>query len=115
MTGASMRNSLAALSVGIVLVLSSCCSVKEEQLAAIRQLRVDEKQLSADIETAKASKARVSGELASRQAEVNRCNDHRAAIEKNLSNWPNIWPDWDPNPPAPAPVPEPTTPSKKRR
>jgi septal ring factor EnvC (AmiA/AmiB activator) len=115
MTGNLKRSLLIAGCAGLMLFASACCSVKEEQLAAIRQLRVDEKQLNADIETAEKNRATVARELASRQGDLQRCNDQKAAIERNLSNWPNIWPDWDPNPPAPAPVePAPTTPKKRR-
>lgn len=100
---------VAAFAMGAALLVSACtCKIKEEQLSSIKQLRTEEKQLMADIETAERSRSKVSSELASRQGETRRCNEQKAFVQEKMSKWPNVWPDWDPNAPS-----QPTAPQKK--
>lgn len=105
-----------ALAFGAAVVLSSCtCKIKEEQLATIKQLRADEKQLTANIEMAEKNATKLKGELGSRQAETRRCVEQKSFVEQKLQRFPNVWPDWDPNAPdpvEPAP-PAPSTPKKR--
>jgi septal ring factor EnvC (AmiA/AmiB activator) len=104
---------LAVVSMGAALVLTSCtCKIKEEQMATITQLRTEERQLNADIEKATRDKARITGELSSRESEVRQCNEKKAFVQDKLNKWPSVWPDYDPNAPAPAPTPA-ATPKKR--
>jgi outer membrane murein-binding lipoprotein Lpp len=106
--------SVVALAAGAALVLTSCtCKIKEDQLATIKQLRAEEKQLTADIELADKNATKLKGELGSRQAETRRCIEQKSFVEQKLQRFPNVWPDWDPN--APDPVdPAPPAPKKRR-
>lgn len=105
---------LAIAAIGASLVLTSCtCKIKEEQMAAISQLRTEERQLTADIEKATGDKSRVSGELSTRENEVRNCNQKKAFVQDKLNKWPSVWPDYDPNAPAPAPAPETAQPQKR--
>jgi len=106
----------AILSLGAAVVLSSCtCKIKDEQLASIRQLRTEEKQLTADIEKAERDKTRISGELSSRQNDVRKCNEQKAFVQDKLAKWPdNVWPDYNPNA-VPAPTEPVKTDTKKKR
>jgi len=104
---------VAIAAIGTALVLTSCtCKIKDEQLASIRQLRSDEKQLAMDITKAESDGTRIQGELNSRQGEVRNCNQRLVFVQDKKAKWPNVWGDWDPNAPEPVPVPPPT-PKKK--
>lgn len=99
-------------SLSVTAVLSSCsCKIKDEQQSMINKLRTEERQLTADTETAERNRTRISGELNTRQGEVRQCNERKAFVQDKMSRWPNIWPDWDPN----APVIPPAEPSTKKR
>lgn len=104
--------SLILASIVVTAVLSSCsCKIKEEQQTMINKLRTEERQLTADTETAERNRTRISSELNSRQAETRQCNERKAFVQDKMSRWPNIWPDWDPN----APVVAPAEPSTRKR
>jgi outer membrane murein-binding lipoprotein Lpp len=104
---------IVVVAMAAAVVLSSCtCKIKEDQLASIKQLRAEEKQLTADIEMADKNATKLKGELGSRQGETRRCIEQKSFVEQKLQNFPNVWPDWDPN--APDPV-EPTPPAPQKR
>lgn len=104
---------VALATLSTALVLTSCtCKIKDEQLAQIRQLRTDEKQLAMDIQKSESDRSRIQGELNSRQGEVRNCNQRLSFVQEKKAQWPNVWPDWDPNAPEPTPEPAPT-PKKK--
>jgi len=106
--------SFAALAIGASLLFSACtCKIKEDQLATIKQLRTEEKQLTVDIESAEKSATKLKGELTSRESETRRCNEQKSFVQEKMSRWPNVWPDWDPS--APEPVVETPVPAPKRR
>ena len=72
------------------LMLYNCTSmVTEEQLAQLDELRKAEKSLTNEIAEKKSEKAGLQKELKSRQAEF---------VKGKLSQWPNVWPDWSPEP-----------------
>lgn len=107
---------VAAAAFGAALVLTSCtCHIKEEQQAMINQLRTEERQLNDDIAKAEKDKSRIGNELASRQGEVRKCNERKAFVQDKMNKWPNIWPDWNPNPPAPPVEDVQTTTTKKKK
>lgn len=107
---------VAAAAFGAALVLTSCtCHIKEEQQAMINQLRTEERQLNDDIAKAEKDKTRIGSELAARQGEVRKCNERKAFVQDKMNKWPNIWPDWDPNPPAPPVEDVKTTTTKKKK
>lgn len=86
--------SIAALALGTALILSSCtCMIKEPELNTIKQLRTEEKQLTADIEAATKNKAKVNTELSAREAELRKCTEDRTFIQDKLNKWPNVWPE----------------------
>jgi outer membrane murein-binding lipoprotein Lpp len=103
---------LALAAIGTALVMTSCCNISDEQLAKIRQLRAEEKQLTADIQKAESDRSKIQTELSSRQGEVRQCNQRLSFVQDKKSKWPNVWPSWDPT----VPVEEPaaTTPTKKK-
>jgi len=110
------RLSMPAALLGVALVLASCtCKIKEEQLSQIRQIRTQDKETAAEISKVESDKARASGELASRQAEVRTCNDRLSFIQQKKSQWPNIWGDWDPNAPEVEPTPAPAPSGKPKK
>ncbi len=104
---------VALATLGTALVLTSCtCKIKDEQLAKVRQLRSDEKQLNADIQKAESDRSRIQNELASREGEVRNCNQRLSFVQQKSAAWPAVW-DWDPYAPEPEPAPA-VTPKKKK-
>lgn len=107
---------LATAAFGAALVLTSCtCHIKEEQQAMIDQLRIEEKQLNADIAKAESDKSRITNELSAREGEVRKCNERKAFVQDKMNKWPNIWPDWDPNAPVEPEAPAPTKSTNKKQ
>ncbi len=81
-----------------VSVLFMDCSNKitEEQLAQLKELRKQERSLTAKISDIKSDKAAVEKELNARKAEMKKCQEDTEFVKKKLSQWPNVWPDWKP-------------------
>ena len=78
-------------------VLSSCtCKISEEDYNKLQELRKQERTLTQDISKKKDDKAAIDRELKARQSEVNKCNEDRDFVQKKLSQWPNVWPDYVP-------------------
>jgi septal ring factor EnvC (AmiA/AmiB activator) len=91
--------SLSFLAVSLCIVFSSCsCKITDEQLAKIADLRRQERTLNSEITAQQNAKAKLDGELKSRTAEVNDCNSRKEIVKQRLSVWPNIWPDYTPEP-----------------
>ncbi len=104
---------VAIASLGLALVLTSCgCKIKDEQLAQIRQLRTEEKQIAMDQKKSEADRSRIQSELSNRQGEVRNCTQRLSFVQEKKAKWPNVWPEWDPS--APEPMPEPTPSPKKK-
>ncbi|MPM79236.1 hypothetical protein SDC9_126269 [bioreactor metagenome] len=81
------------------IILSSCtCKISEEQLSKIAEMRRQEKTLNSEITTQQSAKAKLDREVQTRTAEANDCNSKRNIIKQRLSAWPNIWPDYTPQP-----------------
>jgi outer membrane murein-binding lipoprotein Lpp len=103
--------------VGAILLTSCTCKIKEEQQAMINQLRTAEKTMAEDHKKAESDKNKILAELNSRDAEVRKCNEKKAFVQEKLARYPDMWPDWNPNPPAPAEpeaAPETSTTKKKK-
>jgi len=80
-------------------ILSSCtCKIKEDQLSKLAELRRQEKTLNSEIADLQNAKARVDRELQTRTTEYNDCDGRRSIVKQRLSVWPNIWPDYTPEP-----------------
>ena len=80
-------------------ILSSCtCKIKDDQLAKLAELRRQEKSLNSEIADLQTAKARVDRELQTRTTEYNDCDGRRDIVKQRLSAWPNIWPDYTPEP-----------------
>lgn len=95
-------------------MLSSCSNkITEEQLLQIKELRKQDKLLDDKIATQKAELSEIEKELAARKAILNDCNKRQDYVKAKLNAWPNIWPDWKPEPPAPVQPPQEPAPVKK--
>ena len=87
---------LVAAVAGMVALAGCTAKVTEEQLARLRELRQKEQTLMGQIRSKKDERSRVQGEMASRQAELDRCSKDREFVQSKLAQWPNVWPDWQP-------------------
>lgn len=86
------------------LAISSCSNkITEEQLIQIKELRKSERALDDKIASQKTELSEIEKELAARKAVLDDCNKRQEYVRNKLNSWPNIWPDWSPEPPA-APV-----------
>jgi len=86
------------------LAISSCSNkITEEQLLQIKELRKAERALDDKISTQKTELSEIEKELAARKSVLNDCTKRQDYVKSKLQSWPNIWPDWSPEPPA-APV-----------
>lgn len=86
--------------LGMLLVGGCTPKITQEQLQRLRELRAQERQLTQDIQRKEADKARLQREIASRQSELNQCQDKKRFVEEKLAQWPNVWPDYTPSAPA---------------
>jgi len=85
------------------LFFTSCTpKITEEQLKQLKELKAQERQFTDDIQKKKDEKAKLESELNSRKSELKKCNDEVDYIKQKLATWPDIWPDWKPEPPVPA-------------
>ena len=91
---------LPSLIIGAVLFASSCRSmVTPEQLQELKDLRAKEKSLTEQIQTKKSEVKKIKSEINARQTELKKCNEDSDFVKQKLSQWPNVWPDWQPEPP----------------
>ena len=81
------------------LSLSNCtCKISEEDYNKLQELRKEERSLTAEISKKKDDKSAIDRELKARQAELNKCNEDKDFVQKKLTQWPNVWPDYVPQP-----------------
>lgn len=84
---------LATVVVAGAFFLSSCSNkITDEQLQKLKELRMQEKNLSESVQLKKDEKSRLERELNARKAELKKCNDEKAFVQSKLANWPNVWP-----------------------
>jgi len=93
------RYAIPILIVGIVVLLSSCRPmITPEQLQELKDLRAKEKSLTEQINAKKGDISKIKSEISSRETELKDCNEKSDFIKQKLSMWPNVWPDWSPQP-----------------
>ncbi len=79
--------------------LASCSSkITDEQLRELTSLRDQERSMNSQIRQAEQDKSRLQGEVNSRRAELERCNQNKQFVQGKLATWPNVWPDWQDTP-----------------
>lgn len=87
---------LAIVPVAII-TLSSCTSkITEEQMMQLQELRKQERSLQDAISNKKGELNRLKDEINMRKSELRSCEGERDLIKQRLSQWPNIWPDYQP-------------------
>ena len=85
--------------VAMAALLSGCkCRIKEDQLARLAELRSQERTLNSELTAQQNAKTRLEAELRTRTTELNDCNSIIEIVKQRLSVWPNIWPDYTPQP-----------------
>ncbi len=89
---------LTAIFSSSVIMTSCSCKVTDEQLAQIAELRRQQKTISAKVTSTQNEKAKMNRELQNRQAEADDCNKRKDIVKQRLNQWPNIWPDYTPQP-----------------
>lgn len=78
-------------------MLSSCSSkITEEQMMQLQELRKQERSLQDAITNKKSELNRLKDEINMRRSELRNCEGERDLIKQRLSQWPNIWPDYQP-------------------
>ncbi len=94
--------SLASVGITVIatsLILSSCsCKISEEQLKTLSDLRRQEQAVNADITSLQNEKSKTEREIQARKSEADECNQKRQIVKQRLSSWPNIWPEYTPQP-----------------
>ncbi len=96
-----IKNLIGITSISLVLVLSlpNCtCKISEQDYNKLQDLRREERQISADISKKREDKNAIERELKAKQTEADKCKEEREFIEKKLTQWPNVWPDYVPTP-----------------
>lgn len=96
-----MRKSiiLAIFVVFAPLLLTDCTPmITEEQKIMLTELRRKEVSLGDEITKVNSANSKLEGEIKSSQVVADDCNKKRKFVEDKLKNWPNVWPDYTPNP-----------------
>lgn len=87
--------------------LTSCSSkITEEQMAELTRLRDQERTLIAQTRSLEQDKSRLQSEVTAQQTSLSNCNTNKQFVQGKLSQWPNVWPDWqyvEPAPPSSTP------------
>ena len=95
--GSLISMSLIVFCAGII--LSSCtCKIKEDQLSKLAELRRHERTLTSEIADVQNTKAKIDRECQIRKSEYDDCDGRRDIVKQRLAVWPNIWPDYTPEP-----------------
>ncbi len=88
-----------SVSLILILALPNCtCKISEEDYNKLQDLRREERQLAADISKKREDKNAIERELKARQTEADKCKEEQDFIQKKLTQWPNVWPDYVPAP-----------------
>jgi septal ring factor EnvC (AmiA/AmiB activator) len=91
---------LPAVIVSVILLASSCRPmITPEQLQELKEIRAKEKSLTEQINSQKSDIKKIEGEIKARESELKDCNEKTDFVKQKLSQWPNSWPDWQPEQP----------------
>jgi len=91
---------LPTIVIGVALMASSCRPMlTPEQLQELKDLRAKEKSLTEQIQVKKGEIKKIKGEIGARESELKNCTEKSDFVKQKLSQWPNVWPDWQPEPP----------------
>lgn len=91
---------IASLALGGVIMSSSCTSmVTDEQLVMLKDLRDQKASLSAEIKRVQDETRALQSELSRKKADAEDCEKKKKFVEDKLKNWPNVWPDYNPDKP----------------
>ncbi len=98
----NIKRTLALFGTGSLIIasisLTSCTSmITEEQLAQLQELRRKDRQLNEDISNKNAEINKIESEINARKKELNDCNKERDFVKQKISEWPNVWPDYNPS------------------
>lgn len=105
----------AAVMLAGAMFVSSCSNkITEEQLAKLKELRHQEKNLTESLQKKKAENAALEKEIRARKSELNDCSKTSDFIKQKLAQWPNVWPDYPRKEAAPETVPATTATPKKK-
>lgn len=98
MTKSSSTKIITVLAVFAGFIASSCTSmVTEEQLIMLRDLRTRQTNLQSELERVKSDTRALESELARAKSASDECDRKRKNLEAKLQDWPNVWPDYNPN------------------
>ncbi len=83
--------------IGIALLASSCRPmVTPEQLQTLKSQREQKASLTEQIAAQKKEASKIKSEIGARKAELKKCQEDSDFIKQKLSQWPNVWPDYNP-------------------
>ncbi len=89
---------LPSLALGAIMLANSCRPmVTPEQMQELKELRQKKKSLNEQISENKNEKSKLKSEIDARERELRDCSDKAEFVKKKLANWPNVWPNWNPN------------------
>ncbi len=100
----NLKSLITKAGIGSAIVASSFllfnCSNKitEEQLQQLDELRKQEKSLRAEISSVQDEKSSLQREIDARKKELEKCQKDTEIVKQRLSEWPDVWPDWSPEP-----------------
>lgn len=90
---------LAIFTVFAILSLTDCTPmITEEQKIMLQELRRKERSLGDEISKINSENVRLESEIKNAQSVADDCNKKRKFIEDKLKTWPNVWPDYTPEP-----------------
>jgi len=91
---------LVAVTAGTLGMAGCSSKITDEQLAQLKDLRQQETTLQSQIKQRNDVKSQLTNEVSRLQADLNQCGQDKAFVQGKLSQWPNVWPDWQYTPDA---------------
>lgn len=98
-----LKSLITSVGLGSVVILSSLsftgCTPKvtDEQLAMLQELRKKESSLQQQIANTESEISKIQNELNARKSELKDCSDQTEFVKQKLNQWPDVWPDYNPN------------------
>lgn len=81
--------------------MAGCSSkITDEQLAQLKDLRQQETTLQSQIRQRNDAKSQLTNEVSRLRADLNQCAQDKSFVQSKLTQWPNVWPDWQYTPEA---------------